>query len=171
MVPGSGSRPDLLDVGRVVKAHGLRGEVVVDLWSDRVERLAAGSVLSTDAGDLEVRSSRPHQGRHLVELVGVVDRFGAEALRGLVLRAAPLEVAGVLWVHELVGAEVVTPEGRVLGRVVAVEPNPASDLLVLEEGGLIPLRFVTDHLPGERVTVDVPEGLLDEPGSGSPGAE
>lgn len=171
MAPGGGSGPELLDVGRVVRAHGLRGEVVVDLWSDRMERLAPGSVLSTDRGDLEVRSSRPHQGRHLVELVGVVDRGGAERLRGLVLRAPPLEESGVLWVHELVGAEVVTPDGRVLGRVEAVEPNPASDLLVLEGGGLVPLRFVTDHLPGERVTVDVPEGLLDEPRSGRPGAE
>ena len=168
MVPGSGP-PDLLDVGRVVRAHGLRGEVVVDLWSDRAERLAPGSVLSTDAGDLVVRSSRPHQGRHLVELDGVVDRTSAEALRGLVLRAAPVKGTDGLWVHELIGAEVVSPDGKVLGRVEAVEPNPASDLLVLVGGGLVPLRFVIDHLPHERVTVDVPVGLLDEPEH--PGAE
>jgi 16S rRNA processing protein RimM len=171
VVPGSGPPRDLLDVGRVVRAHGLRGEVVVGLWSDRVERLAPGSVFSTDAGDLVVRSSRPHQGRHLVELEGIVDRTGAEALRGLVLRAPPVEAPDVLWVHELVGAEVVSPEGKILGRVEAVEPNPASDLLVLEGGGLVPLRFVIDHLPHERVTVDVPEGLLDEPDPGHPGAE
>jgi 16S rRNA processing protein RimM len=169
-VPGA-HRPELLDVGRVVRAHGLRGEVVVDLWTDRVERLAPGSVLSSDAGDLEVRSSRTHQGRHLVELAGVGDRDGAEALRGVVLRAPPLDREGVLWVHELVGAEVVTPDGTVLGRVEAVEANPASDLLVLDGGGLVPLRFVTGHLPGERVTVDVPEGLVDEPRSPHPGGE
>jgi len=45
-----------------------------------------------------------------------------------------------------------------------VEPNPASDLLVLTGGGLIPLRFVIDHQAGVRVTVDVPEGLLDTAG-------
>jgi 16S rRNA processing protein RimM len=55
---------------------------------------------------------------------------------------------------------VVSQSGEILGRVDAVESNPASDLLVLEEGGLIPLRFVTDH-QGDRVTVDIPLGLLD----------
>ncbi len=43
----------------------------------------------------------------------------------------------------------------------SVEANPASDLLVLDGGGLIPLRFVVGSSPGERVTVDVPDGLLD----------
>ena len=67
----------------------------------------------------------------------------------------------LLWVHELVGAEVVAADGRVLGTVAAVEANPASDLLVLEGGGLIPLRFVTGHRARVRVTVDIPDGLLD----------
>ena len=50
--------------------------------------------------------------------------------------------------------------GRSLGHVTAVEANPASDLLVLEGGGLVPLRFVVDHGP-DRVVVDVPDGLLE----------
>lgn len=161
MDPDRRSPGPLLDVGRVVKPHGLSGEVVVERWSDLGERLAPGSILSTEVGDLQVRSSRPHQGRDLVRFEGVVDRAGAEALRGVVLRARPVEVPGALWVHELVGAEVVTVDGRVLGTVAAVEANPASDLLVLDGGGLIPLRFVTSHEAGVRVTVDVPDGLLD----------
>ncbi len=92
---------------------------------------------------------------------GVNDRNAAEALRGTVLRAAPADRPGVLWVHELVGAEVVDQGGRLLGSVEAVEPNPASDLLVLAGGGLVPLRFVVGHTPGERVVVDIPDGLLD----------
>jgi 16S rRNA processing protein RimM len=159
-------RVPLLDVGRVAKPHGLMGEVVVELWSDRADRLDTGSVLATEAGELRVAASRPHQGRYLVFFEGVVDRAGAESLRGLVLRAPPVEVPGTLWVHELVGAEVVSTDGRVLGTVEGVEANPASDLLVLEGGGLVPLRFVTDHQAGVRVTVDVPDGLLDEPGGG-----
>jgi ribosomal 30S subunit maturation factor RimM len=63
-------------------------------------------------------------------------------------------------VHELIDAEVVDTAGTELGRCVAVEENPASDLIVLEGGGLIPLRFVTAHQPG-RVTVDPPAGLLE----------
>jgi 16S rRNA processing protein RimM len=96
-----------------------------------------------------------------VQFDGVEGRTAAEALRGLELEAEPLEVPGVLWVHELVGATVRDATGTELGRVAAVEANPASDLLVLQGGGLIPLRFVVGNDPGVRVTVEVPDGLLD----------
>jgi len=147
-------------VGRIVRPHGLKGEVVVDMVSDRPERMAPGSVLQTAAGALEVATARPHQGRWVVAFVGVAGRDAAEALRDVVLRAAPLDDPDVLWVHDLVGAEVVDVDGTSLGRVAAVEANPASDLLVLDRGPLIPLRFVTTAEPG-RLTVELPEGLLD----------
>ena len=152
--------PGQLEVGRIGKAHGLSGEVRVDLWSE-ASRLQPGSVLTTDRGPLTVVGSRPHQDRHLVRFEGVGDREGAEALRGLVLRARPIERPGTLWVHELVGAAVASSDGRELGVVAAVEANPASDLLVLSDGGLVPVRFVVSHRPGERVIVDIPDGLLD----------
>jgi 16S rRNA processing protein RimM len=118
-------------------------------------------VLESYAGSLRVLSSRPFGHRFLVRLEGVGDRPAADALRGAVLRAAPEPRPGTLWVHELVGAQVVDLKGAVLGRVDAVEPNPASDLLVLEGGGLVPLRFVVRHTAGTQVVVDVPDGLLD----------
>jgi 16S rRNA processing protein RimM len=159
--PATPGRPPVeLEIGRIGKAHGLAGEVHVDLWTED-SRLEEGSVLSSDRGPLTVVASRPHQGRHLVRFEGVHDRQGAEALRGLVLRARPIERPGTLWVHELVGAAVESTDGRRLGEVAAVEANPASDLLVLADGGLIPLRFVVSHTPGERVVVEVPDGLLD----------
>ncbi len=149
-------------VGAVVKPHGLRGEVVVALLTDRVERVAPGSELRTSEGRvLAVESSRPHGGRFVVRFVGVGTLEEAEALRGTELLAPPLDVPGVLWVHELVGATVVDLSGAELGTVEAVQANPASDLLVLSTGALVPLRFVVEHRPGERVVVDVPEGLLD----------
>ena len=79
------------------------------------------------------------------------------------LEAAPLnDVDGVLWVHELVGATVRDGSGTALGVVASVEANPASDLMVLESGGLIPVRFVTAHdAAGRTVDVDIPDGLLD----------
>lgn len=149
-----------LEVGRIGRPHGLAGEVHVELWSDE-SRLAPGSVLSSDRGPLSVVRSRHNAGRHVVAFDGVADRVGAEALRGLVLRAAPIERPGTLWVHELIGATVLGTSGEELGVVRAVEANPASDLLVLESGGLVPLRFVVSHEPGRNVVVDVPEGLLD----------
>ena len=142
------------------RAHGIRGEVAVTLTTDRVERVAPGSVLWAGERRLEVTSSRPHQGRHLVAFEGVADRSAAEALQGSVLAAAPLDEPGALWVHDLVGAEVVATDGSRLGTVTAVEANPASDLLVLDGGGLVPLRFVVEHGDG-RVVVDPPAGLLD----------
>lgn len=142
-----------------MKPHGLGGDVVVDLWTDRTERLAEGSVLDSDAGPLRVERSKPHQGRHIVTFGGVLDRTGAEALRGVVLRAPAMQVDGALWVHELVGAQVRTSAGRPLGTVSAVEANPASDLLVVGDA-LVPLRFVVSFEAGV-VVVDVPEGLLD----------
>jgi 16S rRNA processing protein RimM len=153
--------PALLDVGRIVKPHGLTGEVVVELYADRSTRLDPGAVFSSARGALRVESARPFGGRYLVRFEGVSGREDAEGWRGVVLRAEPLDEPDTLWVHELVGAEVVDAAGTVLGRIGSVEPNPASDLLVLEDGGLIPLRFVTESEPGRRVVVDIPAGLLE----------
>jgi ribosomal 30S subunit maturation factor RimM len=101
-----------------------------------------------------------------VAFAGVDDRGGAEALRGRVLWAEPLDEPGTLWAHQLVGADVYDTGGGALGRVAALEANPASDLLVLEGepggGGLVPLCFVVEVTPG-RVVVDVPAGLLGAP--------
>lgn len=146
----------------MVKPHGLRGEVAVDAITNRPEaRFAAGVVLESDRGPMEVVSARPHQGRWLVTFAGVGDRNGAEALRGTVLRAEPMDEDGALWAHELIGAEVIGQDGRRYGTVEAVEANPASDLLVLDGERLVPLVFVVSQEQG-RVVIDPPAGLLDE---------
>ena len=147
-------------MGRVVKPHGLRGEVVVELSTNRTERLAPGTRLFSPEGVLEVVRASPFQHRWIVLFAGLADREGADALRGTVLSAEPIEDPAELWVHDLVGAAVVDVGGTALGTVTAVEANPASDLLVLDGGGLVPLRFVVASEPG-RVVVDPPAGLLD----------
>jgi len=158
-----GGRP-LLEVGRVVKPHGLRGEVVVALVSNRPERMAAGSVLIATGQPLVVEHARPFEatgsGRWLVGFEGISSLEAAQRLRGLVLTALPLDDPGALWAHELIGAVVVSPGGEELGTIEAIEANPASDLLVLQGGGLIPLHFVVNH-GGGRVVVDIPPGLLE----------
>ncbi|HEY7438600.1 MAG TPA: ribosome maturation factor RimM [Acidimicrobiia bacterium] len=153
--------PSRLLVGRIGRAHGLRGEVSVALDSDRVERLAPGARLYAGERALTVVSARPHQRRWLVLFEGVGDRDAAESLRGLDLEGDPLPSAPEdMWVHELVGCEVRDPGGAVLGTVSAVEANPASDLLVLEDGTLIPLQFLVEQ-GGGWVVVDPPDGLLE----------
>ena len=151
---------DLLEVGRITKPHGIKGEVIVRLISDRAERVAPGFVLQSDRGPLTVESSRPHQRDWIVAFEGVPDRNSAETMRGLVLRAEPLDDPDVLWVHHLVGSRVVEKDGTDRGVVTAVEANPASDLLVLDSGALVPLTFVVSTEPG-RVVIDPPAGLFD----------
>ena len=154
------ARPDRLEVGRVGRPHGLGGEVAVTFTSDRAERHAVGAVLYLDDRALVVETARPHQGRWLIRFEGVADRDAATALRGSVLSAEPLDgEPDEWWVHELVGAEVVDVGGNHHGRVSAVEANPAHDLLVLEDGALVPVVFVVAREPG-RVVVDPPAGLL-----------
>lgn len=150
----------LLEIGRISKPHGLRGEVVVDLTTDREERLRPGAVLDSDDGPLTVATARRHQHRWIVALEGVTSREAAEPLRGVVLRAEALDDPSELWVHDLVGSEVVTVQGEPVGRCVAVVANPAADLLELDTGALVPVVFVVERA-GTQVTVDLPEGLLE----------
>ena len=152
---------ELLEVGRITKAHGLRGEVIVELSTNRTERVGPGSVLDTDRGPLTVSRSSPHQGRWIVVFEGIEDRSAAEELRGTLLRAEPFHDPESLWVHELIGAVVVDAGGVERGVAVSVIANPASDLLELDSGALVPLRFVVTHEPG-RVTVDPPAGLFED---------
>lgn len=154
------ARPTL-EVGRVVRAHGLQGEVIVDLWTDRDERVRPGARLMSDRGEFVVVTSARHQSRFIVRFEGVVDRTSAESLRGVVLLAEGIDDDSVIWIDQLYGALVVEESGIERGRVVGVESNPASDLLVLNDGHLVPLAFVTDVRAGERVTIRPPEGLFD----------
>ncbi len=149
----------LLEVGHVAKALGLKGEVVVDLVTDRHERLDPGAVLDTDRGPLVVVSAHPHQRRWRVRFEGVETREDAEALHGLALRAEPVDDPDVWFVHDLVDRDVVLEDGSPVGRCVAVIDNPAHDLLELDSGLLVPLPFVTEV--DERIVIDPPEGLLD----------
>ena len=152
----------MLLVGRVTKAHGLRGDVVVHLLSTEPEvRLAPGSVLDTVRGPLTVESARPHQDRWIVQFEGVLSREAADSLRGTELRADAIDDPDALWVHDLEGAEVVEVDGTPRGRVTAVLANPADDLLELEGGALVPVGFVVERDAEGRIVVDVPDGLFD----------
>lgn len=151
----------MLEVGRITRPHGVRGDVSVVLTSNRDERVGAGSVLHSTHGPLTVRSSRPHKSGWIVAFEECAGREEAEALRGVVLSAPPIEDPDELWIHDLIGASVVDTDGVDRGTVVKVVANPASDLLELEGGALVPIRFVTAVEPGTRIDVDVPEGLFD----------
>jgi len=152
--------PELLEVGRLGRAHGVRGDLTVNLSTDRLERVEVGARLLVGDRWYTVVSSRLQGSKRVVHLEGVDDRDAAEALAGRPLRAEPLDDPAALWVHDLVGSSVVDRSGVERGRCVSVIANPASDLLELDSGALVPAVFVVEASDG-RIIIDPPEGLFE----------
>lgn len=163
-------------IGRVVKAHGIRGEVSVHVLSDVDGRFDAGSEVDLGGVPTVIASSRPHQGRLLVRFEGVADRSAAELLRGRTIEgpAADVSDSDSYYVHELIGMPVVTVDGDHLGDVTEhVELPDAAGYDLLEvtrgDGSTWLLPAVDDYVDvGELpdgsevlVVVDPPEGLVD----------
>ena len=154
----------LLEVGKFGRAHGVRGDLFVDLTTDRTERADVGARLWARGAWYTVeRSNRANQ-RFRVHLAGIDGRTEAEALTGAVLYAEPIDDADALWIHLIIGADVVETDGTRRGRCVSVIANPAADLLELDSGALVPATFVTGierDVDPVVVTIDPPEGLFD----------
>ncbi|GAA2628911.1 ribosome maturation factor RimM [Dactylosporangium fulvum] len=181
----------LLVVGQIIRAHGVRGEVVVDIRTDEPsDRFAVGSVLATDStavrhlqtvpagawrppATVTVESVRPHQGRLLIVFEGIYDRNLAEDMRGVLLCVdsadiPPSDDPDEFNDHELVGLSVVDADGERVGELVRIDHAPAHDLLVvrLTDGrtGLVPfVREIVPQVdvPGGRIVITPPEGLFD----------
>lgn len=175
MTPDSSALPGtgLLLVGRVARAHGIRGHVIVNPETDFMEeRYRVGQRLLVGAAgharEYEIEEARFHQGRPIVRFAGVGTMTEAEAFSGseLWLREAELDPlpAGTFYRHDLVGCEVRNKDGEVLGRVTAVEGSLDRSYLVVGEDVMIPLVAdicVAVDIAKRRVTVDPPEGLID----------
>jgi len=168
---------DRVEVGRVIKPHGLRGEVVVLAVSDVDDRFAPGVAVWVDGVASTIATSRPHQGRPLVRFAHVADRTAAELLRGAVIEAAPVDAVELdtYLASELIGVEVRDADGAVLGVVSNLVEMPAVagyDLLeVTTSAGrtwLLPaadelVEAVEDDDGLHLVAVDLPDGLVDVP--------
>ncbi|HEX5401438.1 MAG TPA: ribosome maturation factor RimM [Pseudonocardiaceae bacterium] len=172
---------DLRMVGRIVKPHGIRGELVITVSTDSAElRFAVGSVLFVTSRDgsvarsLTVTAARPHTGRLLVCFEGVEGRDAAEALRGAVLTADPVALPDIedpdeFYDHQLEGLAVVTMAGTAVGTVREVLHGAGGELLVVDRDGggetLVPfVRQIVPEVdvPGGWILLDPPPGLLDE---------
>ena len=150
-----------LEIGHIRRPHGLRGDAFVQLVTDRHERLGIGAELWARGGLLTVaRSRQANNGRWIAAFDTIVSRDAVQSFCNEPLYAAPLDDADALWVHELIGRFVTDQHGVDRGVCVAVLDNPASDLLELESGALVPIVFVGEV--GEVITVDVPDGLFDD---------
>jgi 16S rRNA processing protein RimM len=155
------SADGLLEVGHIRRAHGLRGEVFVQLISDSDARVAPGAELIAGDETLVVESSRvASNGRRVVKFTQIGDRTTAESYANRLLHGRPIDDPDALWVHELIGRQVVEIDGTEHGECVAVIANPAADLLELDSGALVPSNFVVSNADGV-IVVDTPEGLFD----------
>lgn len=169
-----------LVVGRVAKAHGVTGELVVDVRTDDPDgRFVPGAVLRgrPSRGGAErsyvIDTVRAHGGRLLVRLDGVADRDAADALRGTLFlvdtaELPPIEDPDEFYDHQLEGLAVRTTGGEDVGVVAEVLHTPAGELLAVKtaEGAEVLVPFVTAIVPRVSladglVEIDPPEGLLD----------
>lgn len=171
----------MLAVGRIVKPHGVRGELVVEVRTDSPERrFVPGAVLGVQRrGDrsqesFTVTAARPHAGRLLVSAAGIDSREAAEELRGALLTVTPEELEAPedpeeFHDHQLEQLHVVHVSGEPVGVVQEVLHTPAGEILAVrtEEGREVLIPFVSEMVPevdlaNGRLAVDPPEGLLDE---------
>jgi 16S rRNA processing protein RimM len=170
-----------LVVGRVIKAHGIGGEVVVDVRTDDPEqRFARGTTLRARARDKTeriflVESMREHSGRLLVRLEGVGSRDAADALRGSLFivdtaELPPIDDPDEFYDHQLEGLRVRTVAGLEIGTVAEVLHTGAGELLVVQpaegDGPEVLVPFVSAmvtsvSLDDGIVEIDPPDGLLD----------
>ncbi len=165
---------DYVVVGRIGRAHGLKGEVSVEPRTDEPERrFAVGAVLGAGAGALTVVSARTQQGRLVVRFAEIEGRTAAEEARGTEL-TCPIdpqespEDPEEFYDHQLVGLHVETTAGTPVGELLRVQHGAAQDLLVIaaaEREVLFP--FVAALVPevdlaGRRIVIDDRPGLLDE---------
>jgi len=163
------TREPTVVVGKVTKAHGVRGEVAVEVRSDNPDRFNDGaSVFTPDGRELTIERVHAHGQRTLIRFVGIADRTAAEALAGTLLEVPeswlPELADGEYWPFQLEGCTVLTESGRDLGVVTDVIPNPANDLWVaVDDAGaetLVPALadlIVEVDVAGRRILVrDVP---------------
>jgi 16S rRNA processing protein RimM len=151
-----------LEVGRIGKPHGVRGDLFVSLTSDVAQRRAVGSqfTIVEPAGPrtLTIATVRAQQDRWVMHFEGIDDRNAAEKLVNKYLYAEPIDSDEALWVHDLIGSVVVDLSGDSWGECTGVVYNPAHEILELSNGLLIPTPFVVS-CENRVITINPPEGL------------
>ncbi len=179
-MPGSKqAAANYLAIGRIIAPHGIRGEVKVEALTDFPERFKAGSNAFLGAGTedpaarpVKISAARPHKGGFLVKLDSVPDRNAAELLRGryLLIPAADAMPLGEHenYLHDLIGLQVATVDGRDLGELREVLFTNANDVYVVRgPAGEVLLPAIRDvvlqvDLSARRMVVALPEGLFDD---------
>jgi 16S rRNA processing protein RimM len=159
-------------VGIVNSTWGLRGHVKVTAYSSNPERFAVGSTLYVRGEPRKVTALNMSQGYPIVQFEGYQDATSAEALRGSLIEIDESELPplpeGEYYLHDLVGLEVVTREGEVVGTLTQALTTGANDVYVVRREGkpdalipAIPDVILSVDLQARRMTIDAMPGLLD----------
>ena len=158
----SATPPDgWLSIGHLRRPHGLKGDIFVQLTTDRTERISPGARFHARDGLITVESSRVlGNGRIIARFDAFDDRTQAERWINVELFAEPIDDPDALWVHEMISKHVVDQHGIDRGVCVTILANPAAEILELDSGHLVPSNFVTS-IDGDTVEVDVPDGLFE----------
>lgn len=159
------TRDELVEIGFVARAHGLRGEIVVGLHNPDSTALTVGEPLVIGGTSYLLASLRPGPSGLLVTLAGVDDRTAAEALRGKPVEVDRLRVTepDELLLEDLIGFEVRLIDGSSWGKVVGLELG-LQDRLVVHDADVERLVPVVDPLiveidsEGSVIVVNPPEG-------------
>ncbi|HUJ29564.1 MAG TPA: ribosome maturation factor RimM [Myxococcales bacterium] len=165
-----------LAVGKVARAHGVRGRVLIAPYHAGSESLGKVRRLWLGGGEYEVARAEQANLGWLVTLKGVDDRDQADALRGQEVKVDRAELPppgeNEIYAIDLVGCEVVDGQGVKRGVVEDIEEAGPQDLLRLTDGALVPMGLVKEvSQDGRRIVIDAPEGLfeLEEPASPATG--
>ncbi|MEU5067029.1 ribosome maturation factor RimM [Streptomyces virginiae] len=167
-----------LVVARIGRAHGIKGEVTVEVRTDEPElRLSPGAVLRTEpasVGPLTIETGRVHSGRLMLRFAGVKDRTAAESLRNTLLIADvdPAELPeeeDEYYDHQLMDLDVVLEDGTEIGRIAEISHLPSQDLFIVErpDGTEVMIPFVEEivaeiDLEEQRCVITPPPGLIDD---------
>jgi 16S rRNA processing protein RimM len=159
-------------VGRILKPHGLKGEIRVESFNPAAPNLQPGRTVFINSVRSKILRSRADRGGWIVQVTGFSGRDAVEGLRGVLIEARDADVRRdddeSYFIHELIGLRVITDEGEELGRITEVLQSGAADVYVIRDGErevLIPaIGDVVDSIdvPAGEMRITPLAGLLDK---------
>ena len=158
----------LIEIGKIVNTHGIRGEVKVAAWCDDPSIYCDLSYFYADGKKYEILRARVHKNSVIAELDGVVGIDAAIAMRNKIITIEREMLGdlddGVYYICDLIGVNVETADGQDLGKIKDVIKTGSNDVYVLNSGVLVPALknvILSVDIKEKRMTVKLPEGLLE----------
>lgn len=161
-----------LEIGQIVNTHGLRGEVKVMPWCDDPSVFDELAYVCIDNNELDIERSRLQKNMVILKLAGIDDINTAEGLRNRILTVPREELGelpeGTYYICDLLGCEVSTEDGRLLGKIDDIIKTGSNDVYSVraEDGKQILIPVIDEVMRGvdienKKITVKPLKGLID----------